>query len=331
MESYVKYNQNVTVNFVKVESKIYSGLDAAKQAKSKISNATVLYNDFLDSLNALYYPPSTSTAYAANRCYIYRKAHSQTYYDYVCMLDEAIALNDYNVHNNDDYEYMAVVAMEETSGTLFYRISENLDDDNKPEWIHTRWSDWSICNIEPSAQDDTVYYKTGNVWLLGLNLNDESLTQNIGVTAWDTLGKYPKISFGEKNYEGSTVTCLLGSMKEVVDDKISIAKQKYDSTEETIVCSTEDRLETRYRYTERLNISDKYGREVEKLNAWRIFCSDGELKLLRDLKGNSWIVQIVESPTHSINQGAFSLPTTISFTWKEVMDVNSISVITEGE
>jgi hypothetical protein len=29
---------------------------------------------------------------------------------------------------------------------------------------------------------------------------------------------------------------------------------------------------------------------MDKLNAWREFCADGELKLLRDIKGNGWIV-----------------------------------------
>jgi hypothetical protein len=33
-----------------------------------------------------------------------------------------------------------------------------------------------------------------------------------------------------------------------------------------------------------------YALETEKLDAWLDFCTDGELKLLRDMKGNAWLV-----------------------------------------
>lgn len=327
MESYVRFNQNLVVNFVKVESKIYEDLDAAKTAKRSVTSSTVLYNNFENNVDALYYNIGV-TDYT--RSYIYRRRYFQTYYDYVCLLKGAIAFNDYNITNNNDYIYMAVVAAPRDDGTFLYEIYEPIDDQEQRIFTHTRWDSWSISNVEASATDNNILYQTGTIWKLGLNLNEENLTQNIGVTSWDTLGKYPKISVGQKNYESSTVTCLLGSMQEVVDDRIVSTKEGYDDVEHNIVCKTEDKFDTRYRYTERNNINTRYGREVEKLDAWRKFCSDGELKLLKDLKGNAWIVQIVDMPSHSINHGAFNLPTTISFAWKEVMDINSVSIVSSN-
>ena len=70
-----------------------------------------------------------------------------------------------------------------------------------------------------------------------------------------------------------------------------------------------------------------YALETEKLDAWLKFCSDGELKLLRDMKGNAWLVQIAESYSYKIDNASNLKQTTISFTWKEAEDINSYSII----
>ena len=96
-------------------------------------------------------------------------------------------------------------------------------------------------------------------------------------------------------------------------------------------CEITEEVETDYRYTERINISNRYGREVEKYQAWKEFCNDGELKLLKDVKGNSWIVQIVDNPSNSIANNIHSMPTTISFNWKEVLNTEDISIVEKEE
>ena len=103
--------------------------------------------------------------------------------------------------------------------------------------------------------------------------------------------------------------------------------------------------ETEYRYTERENLTknypdidnnfkkqktftdSNYSREIEKYLAWKEFCNDGELKLLKDVKGNAWIVQITASPESSINTQSGYAPTTITFNWTEVMSVDDISIV----
>ena len=46
------------------------------------------------------------------------------------------------------------------------------------------------------------------------NLEGEELSHNISVSAMDTLGRYSKISTWTKNYDSSSITVLLGDMKE---------------------------------------------------------------------------------------------------------------------
>jgi len=44
-------------------------------------------------------------------------------------------------------------------------------------------------------------------------------------------------------------------------------------------------------YTEKkTHLKNAYALETEKLEAWIDFCTDGNLKLLRDIKGNAWLV-----------------------------------------
>ena len=70
---------------------------------------------------------------------------------------------------------------------------------------------------------------------------------------------------------------------------------------------------------------------MEKLIAWREFCNNGKLKLLKDTKGHAWVVQITDNPSRSIDVRSERMPTTISFNWIEVEDISSVSIIVIGE
>ena len=319
MESYIKYYSDLKVNFVKIEqNNLPSNLNDAYEKRKNFNANTILYNDFTSMLDAFYFSPHSE--FSSNFCSIYRKTPSQPYYNYVCTLNGEIALRDYNIHNHDNYEYMAVIGIGQSDGSYTYQIYDNRGDEGEKILTYVDWDNWSIYNIEEleSTPDNNIYVKTGNTWLLGLNLEGENLTQNMSASALDTLGKYPRVYMGSKNYESSTFTGLLGNMKDVYTVKVK-------------PCSQDEKTEVVYRYTERINIKDKYGREVEKYRAWKEFCNDGELKLLKDVKGNSWIVHIIDNPTNSISNNSYSMPTTISFSWKEVLNVEDISIIEKEE
>ena len=51
------------------------------------------------------------------------------------------------------------------------------------------------------------------------------------------------------------------------------------------------------------------------------------MKLLKDIKGNKWIVRINEKPSVKNNDSSQEQLYTISFEWSEVMDSNNISII----
>ena len=86
-----------------------------------------------------------------------------------------------------------------------------------------------------------------------------------------------------------------------------------------------------YTYTERDNLAERYSIETEKLIRWREFSTNGKLKLLKDIKRNMWIIQIVSTPSYEIDNKGNVLPTTISFDWEEAMNINDFTIISKQE
>lgn len=317
--NYVTYNDNMFVYLTKLETTMYDDILDMIEVENKKTVSTILYNNFSTEVDAYYFP--SFATYTGSFCSIYRKTYLQTYFNYVCTLSNSAIFKDFNIHNHDFYEYLAVVSSQNDNGKYVYKVYENIDDYGEKIYSETNWGNWSICNIE-ETDNENIYSKVGNTWLLGLNLEEENLTQNLSVTKWDTLGQYPKISVGERNYLSSSVTCLLGRMAEVTTSN----GKEYRYTER-------ENLNSEYKeispYIQKKEFTDsKYSREMEKFLKWRDFCGDGALKLLKDIKGNAWVVQIIDSPTSSYNTKALDTPTTISFDWAEVIKIDDISIIT---
>lgn len=313
-QSYVYFNSGLNVDVIKVDQNITTSFDEAIVNKETMLATTILHNTFDITIDARYFSPEGQAA-GANYT-VYRRTPEQTYYDFVCIMENGeYMFYDYNINNNNFYHYLCSIEVETSTGSE-YLIYQNRDDTGELEYIPTNWNQWSICDIEDTTEDN-VYFKTGNTWNFLCNIEEENLEQNTSITIWDTLGPYPKISIGQKNYDGSSFTALLGEVTEHIK-----YKNNQDLTGHKI-----------YGYTEKLrrNMNSRYAREIEKLNAWREFCNNGNLKLLKDVKGHAWVVQITENPTRSINVLSSTMPTTISFNWVEVEDITSISIIVLGE
>ena len=318
-QSYVLVNSNINVDVIKIDKNLEQTLEEAVKNQDYMQGTTVLHNSFLNGgteqasgINARYFSPEEPTS-GANYT-VYRKTPEQNYYDFVCVMKNGDYLfYDYNISNNNYYAYLCSIEIQTGPNTPpIYLIYQTLDEEKNIEYTYTNWNQWSLCDIE-ETEDDKIYNKTGRVWNFICNITDEELVYNNSVTIWDTLGKYPKISLGKKEYTGSTFSGFLG---EVVDFSEYKDNQNY---------------KTKYDYTERIDKTNRYSREMEKLKEWKEFCNNGNLKLLKDIKGNTWIIQITDSPTAYINPLSYQLITTITFNWVEVMSRDDISIINIGE
>ena len=168
---------------------------------------------------------------------------------------------------------------------------------------------WSIVNLIPTQENsqigtdiNTYVADTDNVWMFKYQLENGSLTQNISKNELSTLGQYPKIGIGKKNFLSGSVSCYLGS------EIIPLSKVGYI---ERTPASRDVPMST-----------NEKAFMVEK---WREFVATGTPKLLRDTKGQSWIVQIMDGTT-TTNETISIKPDTISFSWRQIADTNDVII-----
>ena len=57
---------------------------------------------------------------------------------------------------------------------------------------------------------------------------------------------------------------------------------------------------------------------MEKLKYWEEVSSNKKIKLLKDPKGNVWIVSLVDSLSYNVDQRSGLYPTEINFNWEEI-------------
>ena len=81
-----------------------------------------------------------------------------------------------------------------------------------------QWFEWSLTELIPIENEVNApiikkTYKADieNIWLFKYGLNTGAETQNLSKTEISTLGTYPKIGYGIKNYVSGDVSCYLGS------------------------------------------------------------------------------------------------------------------------
>ena len=69
--------------------------------------------------------------------------------------------------------------------------------------------------------------------------------------------------------------------------------------------------------------------KIDMIKAWREVAYSGNPKLLKDMKGNSYLVQITSS-SNSTQYGWSKMPDTISFDWVEIGTLEGV-IITNPE
>ena len=110
----------------------------------------------------------------------------------------------------------------------------------------------------------------------------------------NTLGQFNRYGHGLRNTLSGSVSCYLGS------EIVPLSKIGYIE---------------RMPYARNQPISTNDANTM--LLLWRQFAYSKNPKLLRNLKGESWIVQITES-SNTTNNFIHNYPDTINFSWKQI-------------
>lgn len=175
-----------------------------------------------------------------------------------------------------------------------------------------KWSEWSLIELIPQENDQSTptvkrIYKADldQLWLFKYSLETGSQTQNVSRSEFQTLGQYPRIGYGKNDYASGEVSALLGS---------------------EIIPYSDGGYVERLRAARAAPLSTN--ERAKMLAQWRSLVASKNPKLLRDMKGQSWIVQIFSSSNTPKNFYR-NQPDTISFSWKQIADVEG-AVITSG-
>lgn len=231
-----------------------------------------------------------------NSVSLYKRKKTDTYLQWVCDIDVqnnfTNIIYDYNINNNVEYEYILIMI---NSSNTYYQSANS---------IFVKYDDWSMVDI---IEDNDIYITDGDVWKFKYNLESSDIPVNNSVTLYDTLSKYPQFGYGKKSYASSGLSCLLGDVGVHYQQTACGIKEK-DGYYET-------------------DINDLSSNNIAKYLKWKKFVGNNNMKLLKDIKGNKWIVRINEKPSVKNNDSSQEQLYTISFEWSEVMDSNNISII----
>lgn len=227
-------------------------------------------------------------------------------------------LRDYNITAGRSYQYIIYP----NSDNLQQQYANLVDESDTAHYadfgstglpVATHWNEWSLTELVPveNSVDTPIVRKTyqadpNNVWLFKYSLETGAQNQTFSKNEMQTLGRFPKFGYGRNNYVSGDVSCLLGS--EIVP---------YSSTG----------------YVERMRKGIKTplsaNEKVYMLRQWRNIAFSPNPKLLKDIKGQSWIVQITSSSNTPQNFYP-GQPDTISFSWKQIDSLENVVIIGPG-
>ena len=175
------------------------------------------------------------------------------------------------------------------------------------------WDCWSLTELVPTAiaADSPAVKKayivdTRNVWLFKYDVESGDQTQNISKTEQKTLGQFPRFAHGRQNNISSSVSCYLGS--EIIN----------------LGCLPEnEKIPYAQGYVERLpwkaNLTTN--QKVAMLQEWRKIVASKNPKLIKDRKGQAFIVQVTSGSNKPTDNIGYQ-PDKINFSWTQIASLD---------
>lgn len=152
--------------------------------------------------------------------------------------------------------------------------------------LYTDFYGWSIVGTKATEVNNEYVVDNDNIWSFGYNISANPIKPVYNKNYVTGFGQFPKLVQGDENYLEGGLSCLIGDVA---------CNGKY--------------------------INDN----IDSIKKWRAFCNNGELKLLKDLKGHI-IPCSIKDTTPTIDYSIIEKPTTISFNFVQLMDRENISV-----
>ncbi len=213
------------------------------------------------------------------------------------------SIQDFNVSNKRKYQY------------VFYPLTDGDQLIREEKIVSTKWDSWSITELHPIDSTHKKYYADNDdIWIFNLNVETGEQVQNIAKSENITLGTYPRYSQGLQNRVSGQVTCLMGT------DVIPLTY-----LESGKALSFSPFVRDGYNENRFFNIHPTSNERVDMLKAWRKLVYSKNPKLLKDRKGQSFIVTITASSNKPFDN-IKNQPDTISFSWSEIQSMDGVVI-----
>lgn len=219
-------------------------------------------------------------------------------------------LRDFNLANGRNYEYY-----------IFPRYEEE-ERKGVHVFVKTNWQDWSLTELHPVLGEPKRFTaELSDVWIFKYNVEVGEQTQNITKTQQENLTAYPRFSRGASNNISSTVTALLGS--EMLPFEFVLKEKYYDDG----VWKEQPSFSTKGGYIERLKFIPRLtsNQAIDMLEAWRKVAFSGNPKLIKDRKGQKFIVQITSS-SNTPQDAWQKKPDSITFNWVQIQGMDDVII-----
>ena len=248
-------------------------------------------------------------------------------------------IKDFNIANNRYYKYLYRFVYS-GSGENDLSLTEGLKEIIIP--VKVKWNGWSLTELhEQEDENGNIYYTASlkDVWKFKNNVQPGDLSQQTSKTAQETLAKFPRFVHGPKDVISSNITCLLG--RDILPADIRDIDYLYQKEKDKNGKNIWEWKETTYGrynaggYKEELWPDVYYAdatsnKSVDMLEKWREFCYSGNPKLLKDNKGQKFIVQVHDTSSR-IEDSWNGRPITISFSWTQINSADNVVIIEETE
>lgn len=258
----------------------------------------------------------------------------------VALNESSNIIRDFNIGNNRYYKYVFRLVENKAGGGVEYQSGIIVP-------IKTSWQGWSITELHETDDPKVFTASPKDVWKFKYNISNGAQTQNVAKTQQDTLSRYPIFSHGVKNAVSGSVTCLLG--REMINADYTNKEWVYEqdtSTSEPSWTEINGPFKNLGGYRERLGRVQNFcgtnpdylsasvlgfrnltsNEAVDMLDKWRDVCYSGNPKLLKDQKGQTFIIQITD-PSNTTNESWEKMPEEISFSWIEIADAKDCRII----
>ena len=263
--------------------------------------------------------PNSNSQNAQKVYSIYKKEDVEgiTYYSPVAInirvdaAEDKAVVRDFNVATGHKYKYIVYAAVSTDGGSV--STVQSTAAKELPETISPDWDCWSLTELVPTTiTTDTPAIKkaytadTQNVWLFKYDVESGDQTQNISKTEQKTLGQFPRFAHGRQNNISSSVSCYLGS--EIIN----------------LGCLPEsEKIPYAQGYVERLpwkaNLTTN--QKVAMLQEWRKIVASKNPKLIKDRKGQAFIVQVTSGSNKPTDNIGYQ-PDKINFSWTQIASLD---------